>query len=106
MQCALPTTFVDPTKFVPHFFPCAHLARPMVQVLDMALSEMRENIEDATVVPETVNLPSKAQSSSSARTIETGKTKLEGKDMQMVLVDFSEPQKDCTLKSSSTTITI
>ena len=81
------------------------LVRPIAQALDAALSEARESIEDDTAVPETVNLPVKVQSSSSACTIETRKTKSEGKDMQMILADFSEPQEDCTLKSSSTTIT-
>ena len=78
---------------------------PMVQALDAALSEARENTEDTTEVSATVNSPAKAQWSSSARTIEMGKMKLEGKDTQMILIDFSEPQEDHTLKSSSTTIT-
>ena len=104
-QCNFPATFVDPAKFIPNVFPDVSLMHPMVQALDAALSETRDNIEDATVVSATVNLPVNAQSSSSTYTIETGKMKSEGKDMQMILIDFSEPQEDYTLKSSSTTIT-
>ena len=75
----------------------------MAQALGTALNEAHDNVEDATAVSATANFPVKAQSSSSTRTIETGKTKSEGKHMQMILVDFSEPQEDHTLKSSSTT---
>ena len=81
------------------------LVRHVAQTLGAALSGTRENIEDDTAVSATVNSPVKAQLSSSTCAIETGKMKSEGKGMQMILVDFSEPQEDHTLKSSSTTIT-
>ena len=54
----------------------------------MALIEARDIIEDATIVSVTINFPVKAQSSSYTCAIETGKIKSEGKDMQMILVDF------------------
>ena len=80
------------------------LARPMAHALDAVLSDARENIEDSAAVLATVGLPVKAQSVSSVRIIETGKMKSEGNDMQMILVEFCEPQEDFTLKCSSTTI--
>ena len=86
-------------------FPGTSLARNVVQALGAALSDARENIEDAAPVLATINLTVKEQSSSTAHTIETGMMKSEGKNVQMILIDFSEPKEDCTLKSSSTTIT-
>ena len=76
----------------------------MAQALDAALSEARENVEDATTVLARVDFPVEAQLSSSACAIEANKMKSEGKGTQVILVDFHEPQEDCTLKSSSTTI--
>ena len=87
-------------------FPGVPLARPMAQALDAALSEARENVEDATTVLETVNFSVKVQSTSSAHTIRISKTRSKGKDAQMILVDFFEPQDNCTLKSSSTAVAI
>ena len=78
--------------------------RPMKQVLDADLRDMPKSTEDAATLPATVHFTVKTQSWSSARNAETGKMKSEGKCMQMILVDFSEPQYDCALKSSSTTI--
>ena len=68
------------------------------------MREAHENAEDTAAVSAIVDFLAKAQSSSSARTIETGKMELEGKGMKMILVNFSESQEDHTLKSSSATI--
>ena len=102
MQCNL--SQIHLTEFIPLGFPDVSLVRPMAQALDTFLSETRGNIKDATTLTETVNFPVKVQSSSSTCAIETGKMKSEGKEMQIIPVYFSEPQEDCTLKSSSTTI--
>ena len=77
----------------------------MIQELVVALSETRENVEDTTLVIATVDLTVKVQLSSSTCTVEMGKMKSKRKDVKMILIDFSEPQEDSTLKSSSTTIT-
>ena len=76
----------------------------MTQALGVALSKVCESAKDVTTVPATVSFPVKAQLSSSVHTIELGKMKLEGKEMRLILVDFSEPQEDCALNSSSTTV--
>ena len=104
MQRTFTAAIMDPAKLISHSFSDVSLMCPMAQALDAASNETREHVEDSTAVPATVKFPAKEQSSSSVRTIETGKINSEGKDMQIILVDFSETQEDLTLNSFRATI--